>query len=100
MKCVDLAANPYLLVGGLIAAAMDGLAAGRTLPPPVTGLPSAPRLPTTLDEAADAFAGDAVLRSAFGEVLFDAIVAVRRAEAARFRDTKPEDVASSLRWVY
>lgn len=104
VKCVDLAANPYLLVGGLIAAALDGISRGLALPAPVTGdpahLPGAPRLPTTLDEATDAFSGDTVLRSAFGDVLFDAIVAVRRGEAERFRDSKPEEVAAALRWVY
>lgn len=104
VKCFDLAANPYLLLGALIAAALDGLAARHPLPGPVTGdpvlLPAAPRLPTTLDAAADAFAGDAVLREAFGEPLFDAIVAVRRAEADRFRGVLPEAVADALRWVH
>jgi glutamine synthetase len=104
VKCVDLAANPYLLVGALIAAGLDGIDAGRSLPSPVSGdpaaLPGAPRLPTTLDEATDAFAADALLREAFGDVLFDGIVAVRRAEALRFHDSKPGDVAAALRWVY
>jgi glutamine synthetase len=104
VKCVDLAANPYLLVGALIAAGLDGIDAGRSLPSAVSGdpaaLPGAPRLPTTLDEATDAFAADALLREAFGDVLFDGIVAVRRAEALRFRDSKPGDVAAALRWVY
>jgi glutamine synthetase len=104
VKCVDLAANPYLLLGALVASALDGMAAKRTLPDPVTGdpvrLPGVPRLPTTLDAAVDAFAGDAVLRDALGRPLFDAVIAVRRAEAARFRDTDPEDVVAALRWVY
>ena len=104
VKCVDLTANPYLLLGGLIAAAMDGIAARQPLPEPVTGdpvhLPGAPRLPTTLDAAVDAFTGDAVLRAALGDALFDAIVAVRRAESARFRDCDPEQVVAALRWAY
>ncbi|MBO3736520.1 glutamine synthetase family protein [Actinoplanes flavus] len=104
VKCFDLTANPYLLLGALVAAALDGLAGRRPLPEPVAGdpvnLPGVPRLPTTLDAAVDAFAADAVLREAFGGTLFDAVVAVRRAEAARFRDSGPEDVAAALRWVY
>ena len=104
VKCFDLAANPYLLLGALVAAALDGLAARRELPAPVTGdpvrLPGAPRLPTTLDEAVAAFAGTPMLTEALGEVLFDAVVAVRRAEAARLRDAGPDDVAAALRWVY
>lgn len=104
VKCFDLAANPYLLTGALVAAALDGLAAGRPLPAPVTGdpahLPDAPRLPTTLDAATDAFAADPMLREAMGEVLFDAVVAVRRAEADRLRDLSPEEVVAALRWVF
>jgi glutamine synthetase len=104
VKCFDLTANPYLLLGALVAAALDGLAARRPLPEPVAGdpvnLPDAPRLPATLDAAVDAFAADAMLREALGTTLFDAVVAVRRAEAARFRDSDPEEVAAALRWVY
>ncbi|GIE98872.1 glutamine synthetase family protein [Paractinoplanes rishiriensis] len=104
VKCFDLAANPYLLGGALVAAALDGLARREPLPEPVRGdpvhLPDAPRLPATLDAAVDAFAADEVLRDAFGPVLSDAIVAVRRAEAARFRDATPEAVTAALRWVY
>ncbi|GIE85532.1 glutamine synthetase family protein [Actinoplanes regularis] len=104
VKCFDLTANPYLLLGALVAAALDGLAGRRPLPEPVAGdptnLPDAPRLPTTLDAAVDAFAADETLREALGTTLFDAVVAVRRAEAARFRDADPEEVAAALRWVY
>jgi glutamine synthetase len=104
VKCFDLAANPYLLLGALVAAALDGLAARRPLPAPITGdpvhLPDAPRLPTTLDDAVDAFAGTPLLRDALGETLFDAVVAVRRAEAARFRHADPDAVVAASRWVY
>ncbi|GGN74778.1 glutamine synthetase [Actinoplanes lobatus] len=104
VKCFDLTANPYLLLGALVAAALDGLAGRRPLPEPIAGdpvnLPGAPRLPTTLDAAVGEFAADAVLREALGSTLFDAVVAVRRGEAARFRDAGPEDVAAALRWVY
>ena len=104
VKCFDLAANPYLLLGGLIAAALDGLAAKRPLPEPVEGdpvrLPDAPRLPTTLDGAVMAFAGTAMLREAMGDLLFDAVVAVRRAEQARFLDVGPDEIAAATRWIY
>jgi glutamine synthetase len=104
VKCFDLAANPYLLLGALVAAALDGLTGRRALPAPVTGdpvhLPDAPRLPTTLDDAVDAFAGSPVLREAMGTVLFDAVIAVRRAEADRLRGAAPDEVVAALRWVY
>ncbi|MET0522660.1 MAG: glutamine synthetase family protein [Jiangellaceae bacterium] len=104
VKCFDLAANPYLLLGALVAAARDGLAAGKPLPEPITGdpvrLPDVPRLPTTLDVATDAFAGTPMLREAMGDALFHAVVAVRRAEADRLRDQDPADIVAALRWVY
>ena len=104
VKCVDLAANPYLLLGGLIAAALDGLAAKRPLPDPIEGdpvhLPDASRLPTTVDDAAAALAADETLRAALGDMLADAVLAVRRAEADRVRDLSPEDVVSAFRWVF
>lgn len=104
VKCFDLAANPYLLLGSLVAAALDGLADRRPLPAPVTGdpvhLPDAARLPTTLDDAVEAFAGTPMLREALGPVLFDAVIAVRRAEADRLRGADPHDVVAALRWVY
>jgi glutamine synthetase len=111
VKCFDLAANPYLLVGVLIAAALDGLGRRPPLPPPVTGDPARfaagelaergiSRLPTSLPEATEAFAASAVLREALGDVLADAVVAVRTAEAERFAGQADEDVAAALRWVY
>jgi glutamine synthetase len=104
VKCFDLAANPYLLLGALVAVALDGLATRPPLPEPVAGdpadLPGAPRLPTTLDDAVEAFAADRVLREALGDALFDAVAAVRRAEAARLRDCSPDQVAAALRWLY
>lgn len=104
VKCFDLAANPYLLLGALVAAALDGLAARTPLPAPVTGdpvhLPDAPRLPTTLDDAVSAFARTRMLRDALGDVLFDAVIAVRRAEAERLRGAAPDEVVAALRWLY
>lgn len=111
VKCLDLAANPYLLVGALIAAALDGLRRDAKLPAPVTGDPARfsaaelaergiSRLPTTLEEATAALAADEPLRTALGDTLADAILAVRRAEAERFRDISPPQVAEALRWVF
>jgi glutamine synthetase len=111
VKCVDLAANPYLLTGALVAAALDGLRHDLRLPPPVTGDPARfsagelaargiARLPTTVDDAVAALAADETLRAALGDMLADAVLAVRRAEADRVRDLPPEDVVSAFRWVY
>ncbi len=111
VKCFDLAANPYLLVGALLAAGLHGLREQSKLPAEVSGDPARfsaeelarrgiSRLPTTLDGATDALAASAVLREALGTTLMDAVLAVRRAEAERFRDASPQEVVATLRWVY
>ena len=104
VKCFDGAANPYLAVGGVIAAGLAGIDAGSKLPPEVNGDPAAagvvPRLPTGLPEALAAFEASAVLRGALGEVLHDTVAAVRRAEAAAFDGQDPAAVIEATRWRY
>ncbi|HEX6447174.1 MAG TPA: glutamine synthetase family protein [Streptosporangiales bacterium] len=111
VKCVDLAANPYLLVGSVLAAGLDGVAGATPLPDEVVDDPALlddaergargiERLPTSLGDAVDAFAADDVLREALGKPLADAVVAVRRGEIDRFADAAPDDVVAALRWVY
>ena len=88
VKCFDATANPYLLVGCVIAAGLAGVADELPLPPPVTGDPALladaareavaiHRLPTTAGEAADALAASTVLAAALGREQHDAIVTVR-----------------------
>ncbi|MEP6696478.1 MAG: glutamine synthetase, partial [Pseudonocardiales bacterium] len=111
VKCFDLAANPYLVVGTLIAAGLHGVTEGESLPAEITGDPvrfsaeeltqrGIRRLPTSLDEAIGELASCYFLREEMGKTLADAVLAVRRGEAERFRDTAPEDVVAALRWVY
>jgi glutamine synthetase len=109
IKCLDAAANPYLTVGCLIAAGLAGMDAGGRLPPEVHGDPAARpqeeltalgirRLPRSLAEATGHLRGSTRLRTALGEALFEAIVAVRDGETALFADAAPEDVAARTRW--
>lgn len=75
IKCFDLAANPYLVAGSLIAAGLAGLDADAALPEEITvdpaGLADAElarrgirRLPRSLAEAAGCLEASAVLREA------------------------------------
>ncbi len=111
VKCADLSANPYLLLTGLVAAGLDGVDRGLCLPEEVTGDPARfdaeeaaargiRRLPTSLTEAVDAFAASPLPRSAFGDLVVDAVVAVRRGEVARVEGLDAADVAAAYRWVY
>ncbi|MEU2021829.1 glutamine synthetase family protein [Streptomyces sp. NPDC016469] len=103
-KCFDAAANPYLAVGGVLAAGLSGLDAGLPLPPETRGDPvtaaSAERLPVSLSEAADAFEKSALLRQTLGRELYEAVLAVRRAEADLFAGRSDVEVIEATRWRY
>jgi glutamine synthetase len=91
LKAGDASCNPYLAVGGLIAAGLDGLERGLEPPETVEVDPATifeaereargiRRLPTTQREALDALEADAVLTGALGPVLAGSYLAVRRSE--------------------
>ena len=111
IKCVDLTANPYLLLAGLLAAGFDGIASQARLPEPVDVDPAVlaadeldrrgiQRLPTSLRESTDALAADPVLRAALGPGLIDSVLAVRESEIELFSDASAEDVVRAQRWTH
>jgi glutamine synthetase len=95
LKAADATSNPYLAVGGLIAAGLDGLDRALEPPDPVEVDPAtlsdadrealgvAP-LPAGQEEALDALAADDVLTAALGPVLAESYLAVRRSEWAAY----------------
>jgi glutamine synthetase len=95
LKAADASSNPYLAVGGLIAAGLDGLERGLEPPEPVEVDPTTieeqerdergiVRLPTTQEEALNALEADDVLTGALGPVLTESYLAVRRSEWAAY----------------
>ena len=97
LKPCDPSSNPYLALGGLLAAGLDGMA--RTLDPGEPALVDPDTysdverkrrgirlVPRSLGDALDELERDEVLREAMGSVLFREYVAVKRAEARAFRD--------------
>ncbi len=111
VKPVDLAANPYLALGCLIAAGLDGLTTVAVLPEETSGDPAhlgareatargVRRLPTSLAEAVAEFREDAQLRAALGPVLADAVIAVRQGEIAAVAGLDDERIAAAYRWRY
>ena len=109
VKCFDLSANPYLAAGSVIAAGLDGIRSGARLPAEIASDPAAltadelagrgiRRLPQGLPEAADCLDRSPVLRRAMGDPLFEAFLAVRRAEAELFAGASADDIAAQTRW--
>jgi glutamine synthetase len=109
VKCVDAAANCYLVMGALIAAGLAGLDRGGALPAEASGDPAAlpaaelaargiSRLPQTLPEAAACLEASGVLRDALGDPLLQAVLAVRRAEAELFAAASPDEITARTRW--
>jgi glutamine synthetase len=95
-RLADPSANPYLLVGGLLAAAShgldEGLDPGAPMDEDLGGFDPATAesmqlrpLPRDLDEALDALLADDVLVDAFDSRLLSRLVDGRRAEADQFR---------------
>lgn len=95
LKCSDPSNNPYLALGGLLAAGLDGIE--RELDPgePLNVDPATlseaeraqrgiERLPASQAEALDALERDAVLMDALGEMLSRSYLAVKRSEYAAF----------------
>jgi len=95
LKTVDNTCNPYLALGAIVAAGLDGIERKLDPGPPLDvdpGLLSDEeravrgyrRLPATLDDALDELDRDDVLTAAMGETMSRAFLMVRRSEATAF----------------
>jgi glutamine synthetase len=105
LKACDSSSNPYLALGGLLAAGLDGVRRRLSPGEPVLIDPGRMseeeraarkirRLPATLREALDHLEEDAVLTEALGPLLTRAFVAVKRLEWESF---SKEDVAYEVK---
>jgi glutamine synthetase len=95
LKAADSSCNPYIALGGLLAAGLDGiergLVPGESTELDPAGLSDAERdargirrLPASLDQALDNLTGDATLMAALGDLLGRSYLAVRRSEAQAY----------------
>ena len=105
LKASDSSSNPYVALGGVIAAGLDGIDRGLELPPATTVDPhilsdderraiGAERLPQSLHEAIGNLRSDQVLLEALGERLAGSYMAVKEADIAAFAE---QDEAFELR---
>jgi len=101
LKTVDASSNPYLALGAVIAAGLDGVRNGLELPEPVSVdpgiIPESERsamgidpLPTLLGDAIGRLEADEVLLKALKHDLARAYLAVRKVEWETMKDWTPE----------
>jgi glutamine synthetase len=111
LKASDSSSNPYLAMGGLLAAGLDGVT--RKLEPgePVLVDPAElseterqkrriRRYPTSLRAALDQLEGDSVLTRALGPTLARAYLAVKRSEAEAFGKESAEFETKHHFWKF
>ena len=102
LKACDSSCNPYLALGGLIHAGLDGVRRGLVPPEPARRDPARMTdeerarcgirpLPATMQEGLAALAADPVLFPALGELLGRAILALRGAEAEALDAMSPDE---------
>ena len=111
LKSCDSSCNPYLALGGVIAAGLDGLERELELPPPVTVDPytlsdeeraavGAIRYPRSLAEALEQLQRDGVLMEALGEKLSGSYLAVKKQDVADFSAQDEEFEFSQHRFKF
>jgi glutamine synthetase len=99
LKPSDSSGNPYLALGAVIQAGLDGIRRKLDPPAPVNVDPAtlseterfeagAHRLPESLGAALDALEADELLMESLGELRRRAYLAVKRSEAAAFAGTE------------
>lgn len=88
LRLGDASANPYLVIAGMLAAALVGIRDELEPPEPLVGYgydaTKADLLPTTLGQALDALEADEEFRTALGEPFVGAFLTYKRDEINRF----------------
>ena len=111
VKAIDASANPYLATTVLLAAALDGIRAGATLPEPVDvnpallseqdrGAAGVTLLPTDAYDQLERLRRSPVVSDALGEEVIEALLAVRTREHATYAGEKQADVVERLRYAW
>lgn len=84
----DGAANPYLVIAGVLAGALDGIKRSLDCPDDAVGMAydneSAPELPATLGVALDALESNAHMHDQLSQELVEVFLVMKRDEIARY----------------
>lgn len=111
VKCFDEAANPYLVLGAIAAAGLDGVERRLRLPPPYQGDPGLEAagalarlgvdlLPRSLDEAMAKMRTSQLLVECMGPALHGSFLDVRECEAEAFRHAEEAAIVDAYRWRF
>lgn len=107
LRSPDPAVNPYLAFALILAAGLDGLERGLTLPPPVDAdlytagedvTRSLTRLPDSLGEAISLAKGSELVKRVVGESLLEKYLAVKEREAADFAAAEDRETFYAARY--
>ncbi|MEV4419020.1 glutamine synthetase family protein [Patulibacter sp. NPDC049589] len=96
LRSPDPGCNPYLALAAVIGAGLRGVEAAYQAPVPDEDPPTAPPLPATLNEAADALDGSELVRDLLGDRLVDAVLRNKRGELEAERATVTEYERTTL----
>jgi glutamine synthetase len=90
----DGAANPYLVIAGILAAALDGIKRTLECPDDAVGMAydneAAPELPATFTEALDALEANANLHEQMSKELVEVFLVMKRDEIRRYNESVPD----------
>ena len=95
-RATDAAASPYLALGAVIFAGVDGIRRGLELP--TSGPPE--HLPHSLPEALDRLAASETVAGWFGPTHFDAYMRFKRVEAEKMAGLSPAELCARYAEVY
>ena len=109
-RVADAAASPYLALGAIIHAGLDGIRGGMTLPPEQPGfwtMTAAARadagideLPRSLEQALDLLEATEAARGWFGAEFFAAYLQFKRSEIGALADLEPSDICDRYAAIY
>jgi glutamine synthetase len=98
----DGAANPYLLIAGILAAALDGIKRDLPCPDASEGMTyedeSSPVLPVTFTEALDALEANKNLTDYIAPELINVFLVMKRDEIERYEAAVPEATRDVTQW--
>jgi len=99
-RVTDAAASPYLALGCLVHAGLEGLRAGLTLADQASGAVEAAALPASLPEALAMMAADPAPRRWLGDDLFTAYQMFKTAEAQAVAGLAEEEICRRYAEIY